>query len=650
VIGSKVDACVCGWHHGCCEYEERRRRGLHYLRLSVKALEDVATRLRIDSIRATTAAGSGHPSSSASAAELVAAIVFAAMEFDPEAPRSPASDRFVLSKGHAAPVLYSAWAEIGAIPRDALTTLRQLDSDLEGHPTPRLPFVDVATGSLGQGLGVGLGLALGARFAGSAARVFVLLGDGETAEGSVWEAAQLAAHLRVNNLIAVVDVNGLGQSGPTMHGHDLGAYQRRFAAFGWRTHVVDGHDVPRVVAAVRTARRSTLTPSAIIARTIKGHGIEAVEGREGWHGKPLSAEAAEEAIAALQARLHHVPRPRVRVPRAFVARPTTSPTTPLEGWRAPAGAVATREAYGDALVRLGGRDPRIIVLDGDVKNSTYAERFRDAYPDRYVEAFIAEQNMVGVACGLAAQGWVPFVSSFACFLTRAADQIRMAGISRSNIKLCGSHAGVSIGEDGPSQMALEDLALFRAVPEAVVFYPCDAVSTDACVQLAAARPGIVYLRTTRMATPPVYGHDEAFAIGGLKVVRAGDDDRLTIVAAGITLHEALAAHEDLGSQGIGVRVVDLYCLKPIDGAALVATARATGGRLLTVEDHYAEGGLGAAVLEAVADAGLVIHRLAVREVPRSGRPRQLLERYGIGRGAIVSTVRQIVASAMRPAA
>ncbi|HEY3187311.1 MAG TPA: transketolase, partial [Solirubrobacteraceae bacterium] len=492
----------------------------------IAALEDVATNLRIDSVRATTAAGSGHPTSCASAAELVAAVFFDAMRFDPDAPRDPASDRFVLSKGHAAPVLYAAWAAVGVVDRKDLEMLRQIDSDLEGHPTPRLPFVDVATGSLGQGLGAGLGLALGARLAATDARVFVLLGDGEMAEGSVWEAAALAAHDNVDNLIAIVDVNALGQSGPTMLGHDVKAYQRRFAAFGWRATVVDGHDMAKVVDALRRARRSRGVPSAIIAQTIKGKGLEGVEGLPGWHGKPLAPDAATRVIAALESRLHHLPPPPISRPRRRVKRP---PLVARETPKAapPAGEVATREAYGDALVRVGEADPRVVALDGDVKNSTFAEKFMAKFPDRYFDAFIAEQNMVSTAAGLAAQGFVPFASSFACFLERGADQIRMAGISRSNIKLCGSHAGVSIGEDGPSQMALEDLALFRAIPEAVVFYPCDGVSTDACVQLAAAHRGMVYIRTTRMKTPAVYPDDEEFAIGGLKVVRATPTDRAT---------------------------------------------------------------------------------------------------------------------------
>ncbi|HET7340117.1 MAG TPA: transketolase [Methylomirabilota bacterium] len=606
----------------------------------LQSLEDVATRLRIDSIRATTAAGSGHPTSCASAADLAAATFFATMRFDPADPRSPLGDRFVLSKGHAAPLLYAVWAELGIVKRQELTTLRELDSDLEGHPTPRLPFVDVATGSLGQGLGAGLGLALGARMLGSDARVFVLLGDGETAEGSVWEAAEVAGHDRVANLVAIVDVNALGQSGPTMLGHDVRAYQRRFAAFGWRAVTIDGHDFTQIVPALRRARAGRQAPTAIIARTVKGQGIDEVAGKEGWHGKPLPADAAERAIAALESRLHRVPPPPVRKP---VRRklPKLAPQAAPPGGEH--GEVATREAYGDALVRLGTADPRVVVLDGDVKNSTYAERFRAAHPERYVEAYIAEQNMVSAAAGLAAQGFVPFASSFACFLTRAADQLRMAGISRSNVKLCGSHAGVSIGEDGPSQMALEDLALFRALPECVVFYPADGVSTDACVQLAGLHRGLVYLRATRMKTPALYRADEAFAVGGLKTVRSSEADALTIVAAGVTLHEALAAHDELAGGGVRVRVIDLYCVKPVDAERLLAAARATHDRVLVVEDHYAEGGLGDAVREALGASGVRVHQLAVREIPHSGPPRKLLERYGIGRGAIVTKVRELLA-------
>jgi transketolase len=611
---------------------------------TIAALEDVATRLRTGSIRATTAAGSGHPSSCASAADLVAAVFFDAMRMDPRNPRAPVNDRFVLSKGHAAPLLYAAWAQVGLLEPEDLLGLRRIDSDLEGHPTPRVPFVDVATGSLGQGLSVGVGLALGARMQGYDARVWVLLGDGETAEGSVWEAAQMAGHEKLGNLIALVDVNRLGQSGPTMLGDDVRGYQRRFAAFGWRAVIVDGHDMSAIVSALGRARRGGEAPTAIVALTVKGKGIDGVEGLEGWHGKPLPADAAERAIAALEARLHHVPPPLIRPPRRKSPAPAAHARREAPGIPAlPAsGEHATRAAYGDALVRLGAANPGVIVLDGDVKNSTYAERFKAAYPERYVEAFIAEQNMVGVATGLAARGFVPFASTFACFLTRAADQIRMAGISRSNIKLCGSHAGVSIGEDGPSQMGLEDLALFRAVPGAAVLYPSDAVSTDACVRLAAGHPGMVYLRTSRPRTPLLYPPGETFGVGGLKIVRASDHDRAVVVAAGITLHEALAAHAELAAEGLAVRVVDLYGVKPLDAAGLEAAARAAGNAVVTVEDHYAEGGLGDAVLAALAGTGIAVMKLAVRDIPRSGPSRELLERHGIGRRAIAGRVREVL--------
>jgi transketolase len=618
----------------------------------VQSLEDVATRLRIWSIRATTAAGSGHPTSAASAADLVAALFFHAMRFDPGEPRAPHNDRFVLSKGHAAPLLYAAWAEVGRISHDELLRLRSIDSDLEGHPTPRLPFVDVATGSLGQGLSVGVGLALGARNEGVDARAWVLLGDGEMAEGSVWEAAQLAAHQRLDHLVALVDVNRLGQSGPTMLGWDVGAYQRRFTAFGWRAVVVDGHDMRQVVAALDRARRTRQAPTAVIARTVKGRGIEGIEDAEGWHGKPLPKDMAERAVAALEARLHGAPAPAVTGParRRVERAPAPASDAATSDGSAPPPTrelgteIATREAYGDALVRLGAENPRVVVLDGDVKNSTYAERFKAAHPDRFVDAYIAEQNMVGAATGLAARGHVPFVSTFACFFTRAADQIRMAGISRSNVKFCGSHAGVSIGEDGPSQMGLEDLALFRAIPDALVFYPADAAATDACVRLAAEHQGLVYLRTTRPKTPVIYPADHVFTVGGLAILRTSEHDRLTVVAAGITLHETLAAHRELLAEGLAVRVIDLYGVKPVDATALRRAAASAGNLVLTVEDHYAEGGLGDAVTDAVAEVGMVVHRLAVREIPHSGGADTLLERHGIGRHAIARRIREIFAS------
>ncbi len=607
----------------------------------LRRLENVATRLRIHSIRATTAAGSGHPTSCCSAADLVAALFFDAMRLDPKNPQAPGTDRFVMSKGHAAPLLYAAWAEAGALPVDDLVTLRRIGSLLEGHPTPRLPVVDVATGSLGQGLSNGVGMALAARLDGSDRRVFVLVGDGESAEGSIWEAAALAGHYGLDGLVAIFDINRLGQSQATMLGHDLDAYRRRLSAFGWRVITIDGHDMRQVTSALRRARRGRGRPTAILARTLKGKGIPGIEDQDGWHGKPLKEAEAAQAIAHLEAQLNGAEPPRVRRPR----RGTVSSDEPRELQPLPPSAyrvgeeVATRVAYGEALARLGKLNPAVVALDGDVKNSTYAEKFLEACPDRFFEAFIAEQNMVGMAVGLASAGKIPFASTFACFLSRAFDQIRMAGISRANIKLAGSHAGVSIGEDGPSQMGLEDLAMMRAVPEAVVLYPADAVTAERCVELAARHRGIVYLRTSRPKTPVLYGPDEPFAIGGLKVLRAGPADRATVVAAGVTVPEALKACAELEKEGIAVRVIDLYSVKPLDREALLRAARETRNTLVTVEDHYAEGGLGDAVLDAVGAEGIRVHKLAVRELPRSGRPAELLERYGISARHIAALIR-----------
>jgi len=612
-------------------------------RTFLDGLRDRATRLRIHSIRATTAAGSGHPTSCCSAADLVAALFFDVMRFRPAEPQAVDNDRFILSKGHAAPLLYAAWVEAGALSPDSLLTLRRIDSDLEGHPTPRLPFVDVATGSLGQGLSTGVGMALAARMDESDRTVFVLLGDGECAEGSVWEAAQIAGHYRLDGLVAIIDVNRLGQSQATMLEHDVQAYRKRFEAFGWRAIVVEGHDMGQVVKSLRSARRRSGRPVAVVARTVKGKGIPEVEDRDGWHGKPLPADTAKRAIDSLERQLHGATLPDVRPPTrrpASLAAPSRLVPMPAPAYEIGA-SVATRQAYGEALAKLGKLNPAIVAVDGDVKNSTYAERFLEACPSQYVEGFIAEQNMVGTGVGLGVCGKIPFVSTFACFLTRAFDQLRMAAISRANLKASGSHCGVSIGEDGPSQMGLEDLAMFRAVPGSVILYPADAVSAERCVELAAGHRGIVYIRTTRPKTPVLYGPDEPFDIGGLKVVRQDAADRVTVVAAGVTLHEALRAWAELRQRGLAIRVIDLYSVKPLDRPGLLAAARATGGRLITVEDHYAEGGLGAAVLDAVAGEGIRVHKLAVTELPRSGAPEALLDRYGISARHIVETVLEI---------
>jgi transketolase len=613
---------------------------------SLAVLKNIATRLRIDSVISTTEAGSGHPTTCCSAADIAATLFFGEMRFDPRNPRDPDNDRFVLSKGHAAPLLYAMWAEVGYVPRDELRKLRRFDSDLEGHPTPRLDFVDVATGSLGQGICAAVGMALNARRIGSSYRTYALLGDGESAEGSVWEAAQSAQSFGLDNLCAIVDVNALGQSGPTQFGHDMDRLAARWRAFGWHTIVVDGHDVAALLDAYAEARSMKSAPTAILARTIKGKGLTSVEGKEGWHGKALKkGEEADRALKELEAQFvdeEGAPAPVIPPP----ARTSRKDPTSLDLAAVPAPAyklgdlVATREAYGTAITALGTVDARIVALDADVKNSTFSEKFMARFPDRFYEAFIAEQSMIGMGMGLASQGAIPFASTFGCFMSRAADFVRMAGISGLNLKLAGSHCGVSIGEDGPSQMALEDLATMRAVASATVFYPSDAVSTERLVALAARVPGLVYIRTSRPKTPVIYDASETFSVGGCKVVRKDPRDVVTIVGAGVTLFEALKAHDELAADGVLIRVIDLYSVQPADEATLVQAGRETG-LIITVEDHYAAGGIGDAVTEAVAVHGIPVRRLAVREVPHSGTPDELVDRYGISARHITDTVRRL---------
>jgi transketolase len=611
----------------------------------IPELKNVATRLRIDSITSTSEAGSGHPTSCCSAADLVAALFFAEMRFDPKDPHNAESDRFILSKGHAAPVLYAAWAEAGAFDRSELLKLRTIGSDLEGHPTPRLPFVDVATGSLGQGICAGVGCALNARRIKSEYRTYVMLGDGESAEGSVWEAADVGAMDGLDNLCGVTDVNRLGQSRPTMWQHDMEQFARRWRAFGWHAIVIDGHDLNAILDAYAEARQTKGQPTMILARTIKGKGVSFVEDKDGWHGKAFKkGDELDRALAELDKQFVPTP-PGVNliqnIPKPPPPRPTPAPKPVAPPAYKLGEEIATREAYGAAIAKLGEADPRVVALDADVKNSTFSDKFEKALPDRFYENFIAEQVMIGAAMGLAARGAIPFPSTFACFLSRAYDFIRMAAISNVSIKMAGSHAGVSIGEDGPSQMALEDLAMCRAEPNITVLYPCDGVSTERLVALAASHPGPVYMRTSRPKTPVLYANDEPFTIGGLKVLRESANDVATVIAAGVTVFEALKAHDQLKASGTALRVIDLYSVSPVDRDALLRAGRATGGRLITVEDHYAAGGIGDAVAAAVADAGLTVHRLAVREIPRSGKPEELLDRFGISARHIVEAVRAV---------
>jgi transketolase len=611
-------------------------------------LKNLAAQLRIDSVRSTSEAGSGHPTSCLSAAEIVATLFFDEMRFDPSNPRNPDNDRFVLSKGHAAPILYAAWAEAGLFPREELLTLRRIDSDLEGHPTPRLSFVDVATGSLGQGICAAIGTALNARRIGSAYRTYVLLGDGEMAEGSVWEAANVAVHYKLDNLCVVIDVNALGQSQHTQFSHNMEEIAARWKAFEWHTIVVDGHSIEALQQAFAEARATAGRPTMILARTLKGKGLAAIEGKDGWHGKALKkGEETDKAVAELEAqKVAGAPQPKIEGPRS-TSRP--EPAADYSKVPAPAykkgEAVATREAWGVALAAVGAVDARIVGLDADVKNSTFSDKFEKVAPGRFYENFIAEQVMAGAAMGLAARGAIPFPSTFACFLTRAADFIRMGAISFANVKFTGSHAGVSIGEDGPSQMALEDLSMMRSVHGCAVLYPCDAVSTERLVVEMARQKGMAYMRTSRPKTPVIYGPDEAFPIGGSKVVRQGAHDKAAVIGAGVTLFEALKAYDQLKKDGIEIRVIDAYSVQPIDGQTMVEAGRATGGALITVEDHYSSGGIGDAVSEAVAAAGFTVHRLAVREIPRSGQPDELLDRYGISARHIVEAVKQRIARA-----
>src|ERR1700722_13437373 len=611
---------------------------------TISTVKEKARLLSIYSMMATTAAGSGHPTSCMSAAELMAGVFFHAMKFDPRNANSNENDRFVLSKGHAAPILYAALAESGVFPVSRLMTLRQFSSELEGHPTPRIPGVDAATGSLGQGLSVGAGLALGARFQKSDARVYVLMGDGEMAEGNVWEAAEFAGFYKIEHLVAMADVNALGQSERTMYQHDMEVYRRKFESEGWETEVIDGHDMAAVVAALDRARASVGKPYAIIARTEKGHGISFLADKDGWHGKPLSPEQLEKALAEIGP-APPIPKDDGRsYARKTLPVPPDFPAPPVPDYKL-GQEVATREAYGTGLKNVASVNPKVYGITGDVKKSTFSDILQKAQPGRLVQGYIAEQNMVSVAVGMAAQGLVPFVDTFACFLSRAYDQVRMAAISRSSIKLCGSHCGVSIGEDGPSQMALEDLAIFRAIPGAAVFYPSDGVCAERLTEEAARRPGICYLRTSRPKTAVLYGPDEKFPVPRLKVLRQSANDAVTVIGAGITLYEALKAYDELKSRGTAIRVIDLYCVKPLDTAALAENVRATGGRVVTVEDHYAQGGLGEAVVTALADAGVAlaaVRRLAVDRVPHSGKPAELIEAFGISAKHVVEAVDQIL--------
>jgi transketolase len=600
------------------------------------ALEKIAIRLRILSLKMTSKAGSGHPSTCLSMADLAACLFFDEMQYNISDPDDWGNDEFILSKGHAAPILWAAYAEAGIIPHKKLMDLRKITSPLEGHPTPRMKWVKAATGSLGQGLSVGVGVALAQKLAMSDRRTYVVLGDGEMAEGSVWEAANVAADLGLDNLCAVVDINRLGQSDPTMHQHNLQAFENKFRAFGWETFSIDGHNIDKILEAFGKARK-TDRPAVILAKTYKGRGVSFMEDKNGWHGKPLKSDDLKKALDELG------PMPEIETSR-YVKKPKKG-TVPVFSSKLTfkknsySDKIATRRAYGNALVNLGLVNDRVVCIDGDVKNSTYAEDFFKAFPRRSFQMYIAEQVMIGAGIGLSAKGFIPYMATFAAFLSRAHDQIRMAAYSMANIKVVGSHVGVSIGEDGPSQMGLEDMAIFRPIPGCVVLYPSDGHSTEACVESLARHKGISYLRTSRPATAGLYAKGEEFPIGGSKVLKSAKGDKVVVIAAGITVHEALKAYAELAKNKVTFRLIDAYSVQPLDVEGIRKEVRAVGGRVVVVEDHFKAGGLGEAVAAALAGEAKIIH-LAVTELPRSGKPGELLERYGISASRIIKAVKQ----------
>ncbi|CAH1173583.1 unnamed protein product [Phaedon cochleariae] len=609
-----------------------------------QVLRDLATRIRINSVEATSAAKSGHPTSSSSIAEILSVLFFNTMRYKVSAPRDPSSDRLVLSKGHAAPALYAAWVENGLVPAAELRQLRQVGSDLEGHPTPRLAFVDVATGSLGQGLAMADGMAYVGKYVDKVDfRTYCLIGDGESAEGSIWESIAFASHYKLDNLVLIVDVNRLGQTEETMLGHHLDMYKRRLEAFDFNAMVVDGHDVDALIKAFDAAAATKGKPTAIIAKTFKGKDFPGVEDKDNWHGKPLGAQS-EKVLAHLNSLLKVKGKLKFTIPPTVTLAPAvsisniklTSPPSYKKG-----DMLATRSAYGTALVKLAKSNPRVMAFDGDMKNSTFSEELMKFNPDEFVECFIAEQNLVGVAVGAACRDRVvAFVSTFAAFLTRAFDQFRMAAISQSNINVCGSHCGVSIGEDGPSQMALEDIAMFRTIPGSTIFYPADVVATERAMELAANTPGITFIRTSRPPTAVIYSNDQTFQIGKANIVLSSTKDQILIIAGGVTIQESMLAANTLLQTGIGARVMDPFTIKPIDKEGIISHAKEVGGRILVVEDHYPEGGIGEAVLAAVAEEkGIQVKLVAIPRVPRSGKTADLLSLYGIDAKGIVEHVK-----------
>jgi len=610
-------------------------------------LQDLAHKLRIHSVKMTSASKSGHPTSCSSMAEIMSVLFYRVMRYSVKEPKHPSNDRFILSKGHAAPILYAAWAEAGLFPVSDLMSLRKIDSDLEGHPTPRLNFIDVATGSLGQGLSVACGMAYaGKHFDKASYRTYCLMGDGESMEGNIWEALNFAGFYKLNNLCAIIDVNRLGQSDPAPLEHDMDTYKRRLESFGFHAIVVDGHDILELCKAFDEAEKVLDKPTCIIAQTFKGKYFPDIENLMNWHGKALGDKAAsvvkhvESLIKNPAVKPSNIPAPILDSPNVDITGVSLSdPPAYKLGDK-----LATRQAYGNALAKLARNNSRVVALDGDMKNSTFSQEMLKVDKNRFIECFICEQNMLGVGIGVACRDRsVAFASTFAAFLTRGFDNLRMGVISQTNLNVVGSHCGVSIGEDGPSQMALEDIAMFRSLPGCTVFYPSDAVSAERAVELAANTKGICFVRVSRPATPIIYNNQDKFSIGQARIVRRSDGDQVLVVAAGVTLVEAVKAADILAAKGINIRVMDPFTIKPLDTQAVVDNAAACGGRVITVEDHYPEGGIGDAVLSAVASSrNIVVRKLAVNDVPRSGPPADLLEMFGISANNIVTAVNDII--------
>lgn len=613
-------------------------------------LENKAYNLRVNSILETTQAESGHATSALSAADIVAVCFFYAMHFDPKNINNPNNDRFVLSKGHAAPILYAVWKELGVISQEELMTYRQFNSPLEGHPTPRFIPAQAATGSLGQGLSIGLGIAMAGVLDKREYYTYVLMGDGEIAEGSIWEAVEIASHYKTDHLIGIVDVNRLGQSDETIDDWDMETIAGKFAAFGWQPIIVDGHDICALISAFDQAKKNKQKPVAIIAKTIKGHGVASVADKQGFHGKPFKKDELELVLRDLKTKFAQA---AAFDQKSYQWKPTVpksdEPKTALKKiiLEKPAfkmgELLATRKAYGSALAAAGKQLPQLISLDGDVKNSTFAQTFEDVFPERFIQCYIAEQNMIGMAVGLSTRGKIPFASTFAAFMTRAFDQIRMAAIGNAPLRLCGSHVGVSIGEDGPSQMGLEDIALFNTIPASAILYPCDAVSTYKLVELMANRnDGITYLRTTRPDTPVIYQNSESFELGGCKILRESTNDTVCIIAAGITVFEAIKAHDILKQNQTNVAIIDAYCIKPLATETIKQVAQKSHKKIITVEDHYLQGGLGQIVCYALRNEDFFIECLAVTKLPRSGKPEQLMSWEEIDAAAIVNAVKRVL--------